>query len=173
MVAPTMKKTVVREGALAIVLTALLAPAAPLPALAADAFPLVSPDLPPAADTAWPGGTIALDIDASDTTRGLYRVTETIPLAPGTRQLALLLPDWLPGRHGPDNTPAELVDLRITVDGRPVSWRRDPVETSAFHVDLPERAGVVVARFVHTSPLQPGEGRVTMSDTMLTSSGST
>ncbi|MCW1431557.1 M61 family metallopeptidase [Novosphingobium sp. JCM 18896] len=123
--------------------------------------------VPDPQDVAWPGGTIRLDIDASDTQRGAYRVTETIPLAAGTRKIALLLPQWLPGNHGPRGPLAELADLRFTVDGKPVVWRRDPVEVYAFHVDLPEGARELVAKFAHTSPLQTSEGRITVTQEML------
>ena len=44
--------------------------------------------------------------------------------------------------------------LRLSVDGRPVAWERDPVEVYAFHVDLPAGARELVAKFIHTSPLQ-------------------
>jgi hypothetical protein len=84
------------------------APPKPLPAPKPVAVPRSAPmavpivqTLPDAADVAYPGGTIALDIDASDTARGAFRVTETIPLAAGTRELTLLLPRWNPGQHGP------------------------------------------------------------------------
>jgi len=122
--------------------------------------------VPDAVDAPYPG-TIQLDIDATDLQRGLYRVTETIPVAPGTRRLTLLLPEWHPGKHGPRGTMAELVDLTFTAGGQRLSWTRDPVEVFAFHVDLPEGASQVVARFVHTSPLQSSEGRVTMSQRLL------
>lgn len=128
---------------------------------------MTSPAIPDPVDTPWAGGTIQLDIDASDVTRGTYRVTETIPVAAGTRRLTLLFPQWLPGNHGPSGPLAELVDLRFMVDGKPVAWQRDPVEVHAFHVDLPAGARQVVARFIHTSPLQSSEGRVTMTPEML------
>jgi predicted metalloprotease with PDZ domain len=135
------------------------------------AVPIVGA-VPDAQDTAYPGGTIGLDIDARDTQRGVYRVTETIPVAPGARRLTLLYPQWLPGNHGPRGPLAELVDLRFSVGGKPVAWVRDPVEVYAFHIDLPAgdvSAGAreVVAKFIHTSPLQPSEGRVTMTPEML------
>ncbi|HKX77699.1 MAG TPA: peptidase M61 [Novosphingobium sp.] len=123
--------------------------------------------IPDAVDTPYPGGTITLDIDASDVARGIYRVTQTIPLAPGSNRLTLLLPKWLPGNHGPRGPIAELVDLRLTVDGRPVSWRRDPVDVHAFHVDLPAASRRLTARFLHTSPLRGSDGRVTMTPEML------
>lgn len=130
------------------------------------AVPIV-PSVPDAADVPYPGGAITLDIDASDTMRGAYRITETIPLAAGTRKITLLFPQWLPGNHGPRGPLAELVDLRFTIDGKPVAWTRDPVEVYAFHVDLPAGARELVARFVHTSPLQSSEGRITMTQEML------
>ena len=163
-----------------LTIAAALATALFLPsAAAAQSVPPSSPiavpitqTVPDPADVPYPGGTIGLDIDASDTQRGTYRVTETIPLAPGARSLTLLFPQWLPGNHGPRGPLAELVDIRFTVDGKPVTWRRDPVEVYAFHVELPAsetsgRARELVAKFIHTSPLQSSEGRITMTPEML------
>ena len=130
------------------------------------AVPIVR-TVPDPADTPWPGGAILLDIDASDTQRGVFRVTQTIPIAPGTARLTLLLPEWLPGHHAPRGDLAGLADLRFTADGKPVSWKRDPVEVFAFHVDLPAGTRTLVAKFVHTSPLQPSEGRIVMTPEML------
>ncbi|WEK45683.1 MAG: peptidase M61 [Candidatus Andeanibacterium colombiense] len=122
--------------------------------------------IPDAADTPYPG-TIALDIDASDTRRGIYHVTETIPVAPATRELTLLLPEWIPGKHAPRGPINLLGDIHFTVDGKAVRWTRDPLQVYAFHVALPEGAQEVVARFVHTSPLVATEGRITMTPEML------
>jgi len=156
---------------------ALLAPLLPISLLAAPApaqqpppaqpvaIPLVH-QVPEARDTPYPG-TLAIAIDATDTARGLYRVTETIPVAPGTRRLTLLLPQWHPGKHSPAGTMAEIADLRFLAADRPLAWTRDPLEPFAFHVDVPEGTPAITARFVHTSPLQPSEGRVTMSADLL------
>lgn len=119
------------------------------------------------ADTAYPGGTMRLSIDATDTVRGLYRVRQIIPVSPGTERITLLYPQWLPGHHAPRGPIAELVDLRFTADGKPVSWKRDPLEVYAFHLELPAGTREVTARFIHTSPLRPVEGRVTMTPEML------
>jgi predicted metalloprotease with PDZ domain len=137
------------------------------PALAAPMAVAIERTVPDPADTPFPGSSIALDIDATDTRRGIYRVTQTIPLAPGTRRITLLFPQWLPGNHAPRGPLAELVDLRFAADGKPARWTRDPLEVYAFHVDLPEGARELVARFVHTSPLQGSEGRITMTQEML------
>ena len=78
--------------------------------------PVPMPDAVPAArDVPYPG-TIRLDVDASDTGRGIYRVVETIPVRPGP--LTLLYPQWLPGNHGPSGPIASLAGLRITANGK-------------------------------------------------------
>jgi predicted metalloprotease with PDZ domain len=136
---------------------------------AGQSMPMTVP-LPPvlleAADTPYPG-TIGLAIDASDVNRAIYRVTETIPVEAGMLQLTLLLPKWLPGNHGPTGAVSLLSDLRFSASGKPVTWTRDAVDAFAFHLDLPEGTRTVEARFVHTSPLMPAEGRVTMTREML------
>ncbi len=141
----------------------------PTPLAAQNSAPAAVPlvrTVPDAKDVPYPG-TIKLDIDASDTARGLYRVTQTIPVTPGTRTLTMLYPQWLPGTHGPRGPLAELVDLTFTAGGRTLEWKRDPLEVYAFHVTLPEGVSEVVARFVHTSPLQASEGRITMTPDMV------
>lgn len=130
------------------------------------AVPIVQ-SVPDAADTPYPGGVIALDIDASDTQRGVFRVTQTIPVAPGAMRLTLLYPEWLPGKHAPRGPIAELADLRFLADGKPARWIRDPVDVYAFHVELPAATRALTARFIHTSPLQPSEGRIVMTPEML------
>lgn len=130
------------------------------------AVPIVA-TVPDAVDAPYPGGTMQLDIDASDTVRGVYRVTQTIPVASGTTKLTLLLPEWLPGNHAPRGPMAELVDLTFTAGGQKLDWKRDRVEVNAFHVTLPAGAKDVTARFIHTSPLQSSEGRISMTQEML------
>jgi predicted metalloprotease with PDZ domain len=149
-----------------LVLLALAVPAyaqdksAPVAAELTDATPLP-------ADTAYPGGTIDLKIDATDTRRAIYRVTETIPVAKGARELTLLFPEWLPGNHaarGPINLVSE---IRFFADGKPLAWKRDPLDVYAFHLQLPPGTREVTAKFLHTSPITGSEGRVTMTQEML------
>lgn len=131
----------------------------PMQAALNDATPLP-------ADTPWPGGTIDLNIDASDTVRGLYKVTETIPVAPGTSELTLLFPKFIPGKHaarGPINL---LADVQFFADGKPLAWMRDPLDVYAFHLSLPAGTKAVTAKFVHTSPLESKEGRISMTQEM-------
>jgi len=122
--------------------------------------------IPAARDVPFPG-TIGLTIDASDVTRGVFRVVETVPVPPGESELILQLPEWLPGKHGPRGAMNLIADVRFEVDGKPAPWRRDPIETYAFRIALPTGAKEVTARFVYTSPLQTSEGRIVMTREML------
>ena len=117
-------------SAIAVIALAFAAPAISTSLSAPMAVPL-SRAVPDAADTPYPGGTMRLDIDATDITRGAYRVTQTVPVAPGTKRLTLMLPQWLPGNHGPRGTMAELVDLQFFAGSQKLSWKRDPVEVFA------------------------------------------
>ncbi|HMO68217.1 MAG TPA: peptidase M61 [Novosphingobium sp.] len=148
-------------AAAALLLTALAAPAAPAQQ------PMQALSIPDTADTPWPGGPMTLDVDASDIARGVFRVNQTVPLAPGTRRITLLYPEWEPGHHAPRGPISQIVDLHFSVGGQPVAWRRDPVELYAFHIDLPEGARELAIRFLHPPPLQPSEGRVMVSDEIL------
>lgn len=132
---------------------------------APQATPL-PPAIPAAQDVPFPG-TIALEIDATDLERAVYRVRQTVPVPPGMREMVLLLPEWIPGKHAPRGPINLLADLRFEVDGHPAEWTRDPVEVHAFRVPLPDGAREVTASFVHTSPLQTSEGRITMTREML------
>src|SRR5690606_3070157 len=122
--------------------------------------------IPAARDVPFPG-TIGLTIDASDVTRGVFRVVETIPVPAGETELILQLPEWLPGKHAPRGAMNLIADVRFEVDGKPAAWARDPIETYAFRVALPSGAKEVTARFVYTSPLQASEGRIVMTREML------
>lgn len=123
--------------------------------------------VPDAADVPYPGGSLTLDVDASDTQRGAFRVVQTIPLAPGASRITMLLPQWLPGNHAPRGQPGEINALKFFADGKPALWKRDPVEVHAYHVDLPAGARNLVARFTVTTPLQASEGRIVMTQEML------
>ena len=112
-------------------------------------------------------GTIRLSVDATDIARRIFRVTEVIPVAPGTRRLTLLFPQWLPGNHAPNGRVDDLVGLVFTANGAPLGWTRDPVATHAFHLDLPANVSEVTAKFDYVSPTRPDQGRVVMTPDML------
>ena len=155
--------------AVAPLIAALFLSTSPLTAQVPRTAPLALPiigTIPAAQDVAYPG-TMDLDIDATDVVRGVYRVTQTIAVKPGSDDLVLLLPQWLPGNHSPTGNPAQINDIRFSANGKPLTWRRDTVDVFAFHVAIPDGVREVTAKFVHTSPLQTSEGRITMTREML------
>ena len=133
---------------------------------ATNSFPQAVPvtiNVPDARDVPYPG-VIALDVDVSDLATGATRVTEKIPVAAGTTQLALLLPEWIPGNHSASGKPAELVGVHFVSDGKELTWHRDPVDVYAYMVDLPAGTREVTAHMIHTPALkaEPGD-RVTVT----------
>jgi len=123
--------------------------------------------VPHAVDTPYPGGTIALDIDASDLQNAVWHVTERIPVAAGTREITLLFPQWLPGHHSGYGPIYQIADLHFFVGGKELDWDRDAYNVYAFHLKLPEGTGQVVAKFVDTTPLRGSEGRIVVTQEML------
>ncbi len=142
---------------------------ADIPVVDGRSAPAATPNvstIPAAADIAYPG-TIELAIDATDVTRGLFKVSQTIPVAGGTSDLVLLIPRWLPGNHAASGTASLVQNIRFMAGSRTLEWRRDPVDVFAFHVTVPDGVREVTASFVHTSPLQTAEGRITVTREML------
>ena len=122
--------------------------------------------IPAAQDIAWPGGTIQLDIDATDTERGIFRVHETIPVA-SAGHMVLLYPKWLPGNHSPTGQIEKLAGLVIRAGGRTVPWTRDPVDVFAFHIDVPQGARRLDLEFQFLSATKGDQGRITMTPNLV------
>ncbi|WP_070156297.1 M61 family metallopeptidase [Sphingobium phenoxybenzoativorans] len=129
------------------------------------ALPVVE-TVPQPRDAPYPGGTIKLEVDVTDTVRRIFRVKETIPVA-SSGPLTLMMPQWLPGNHAPRGQIEKLNGLRITANGKDVPWTRDPLDVYAFHVSVPEGARSVVAEFEFLSATAPNQGRVVVTDKML------
>jgi predicted metalloprotease with PDZ domain len=117
-------------------------------------------------DVAYPGGVITLEIDATDTARGIFRGRERIPLA-NDEPITLLYPQWLPGNHAPRGPLNLFAGLEVRANGERLAWRRDPVNVYAFHVDPPAGARELEVTFQFLSPTQTTQGRVVMTPTML------
>ena len=151
----------------AVSLFALAAPAlAQVPAgnTAPQPVPYVDP-IPPARDIPFPG-VITLDVDATDTQRGIFRVRETIPV-PQAGRMTLLYPKFLPGNHAPRGEIEKLAGLVIRANGRVLPWTRDPVDVYAFHIDVPEGARRLDVEFQFLSATKPDQGRVVVTPTMI------
>jgi predicted metalloprotease with PDZ domain len=146
----------------ALLLAAAPAATAQVPGNSAPQAVPLSRTIPDAHDVPYPG-VVRLDVDATDTTRAVYRVKQTFPVPQGARELILQLPQWLPGNHGPRGPLNQLADIRFEAGGKQLTWTRDRLEIYAFHIALPAGAREVTATFVHTSPLQSNEGRISMT----------
>ncbi len=99
-------------------------------------------------------GVIALTVDATDIAHKLFGVREDIPVQQsGT--MTLLYPRWESASHGPSVSVVSLAGLDVRADGKSVAWRRDPVDTNAFHIDVPNGARTVQVTFQIVT--QPGD----------------
>ena len=123
------------------------------------------PPTPEPRDVPYPG-VITLDVDATDVTRGIFRVRERMPVAVAG-PLVLLYPEWLPGKHAPRGPINLLSGIEIRAGGEQLDWRRDPVNVYAFHVDVPQGADALDITFQFVSPTQTNQGRVAVTREML------
>jgi predicted metalloprotease with PDZ domain len=110
-------------------------------------------------------GVIRLAVDASDVTRHIFRVRETIPVESGA--LTLLYPKWGPGTHGPVGRIDSLAGLMIRANGERVEWARDTVDVYAFHLIVPAGARSLDVEFQFLSATDDNQGRIVMTPEML------
>ena len=124
--------------------------------------------MPPAIDAprdvSYPG-TIRLQVDATDITRHIFRVKESIPVHGG--EMTLLYPKWLPGNHSPTGRIDAVAGLVIQAGRKRVEWTRDPVDVFAFHVNVPAGADTLDIEFQFLTSGTGNEGRVVMTPEML------
>lgn len=112
-------------------------------------------------------GPIHLTVNVTNTTDRVEHAHEVIPVVPGSKQMILLYPEWLPGDHEPDGPIKMLGGIVTTVDGHRVQWVRDRVNMYAFHVPLPPGAKTVGLDFDYLSPIKPSAGRIEMSNALV------
>ena len=109
-------------------------------------------------------GPIELTVELTNTVDRIEKVNENIPVEPGTREMVLLYPEWIPGAHEPSGPVDCLAGIVTTVDGKRVQWVRDRVNMYAFHVPLSAGAKTVGLDFDYLSPIKPSAGRIEISD---------
>src|SRR6476646_12291366 len=90
--------------------------------------------VPAARDVPYPG-TVDLTIDATDVTRGIFKIHERVPVA-AAGDLVLLYPKWLPGHHSPSGQINKVAGFRATAGGKELEWVRDNLDVYAFHVTV-------------------------------------
>lgn len=142
----------------------LLATAATAQNSAPQPLPFVE-RIPEARDVPYPG-TMMVKVDATDVQRAIYRVRQTIPVA-RSGPMTLLMPAWLPGKHAARGEIEKLTGLKITAGGKPVLWKRDPVDVWAFHIDVPAGARQLDLSFQFTGATKADQGRVSIAPNML------
>ena len=120
--------------------------------------------IPPPQDTPYPG-TIQLHVDASDTTQGIFRVHEMIPVQAG--ELTLFYPQWIPGDHEPSGPIDKLAGLTITANGKPLAWTRYKYDVYAFKLDVPQGVSSIDVQFQYLSAGSRGQGPIEMTPDML------
>jgi predicted metalloprotease with PDZ domain len=126
---------------------------------------LVHAEVPAPQDVPYAPGMLKIEVDATNLSQRIFRIKETIPVQAGP--LVLLYPKWVPGGHSPRNPMDDIAGLTFTANGRKLDWKRDTLETSAFHLDVPEGVTEIVADFDYLTPTGPGQGRVVMTPNML------
>jgi predicted metalloprotease with PDZ domain len=126
--------------------------------------------VPAPQDTPYAPGAITVAVDATDLAQRVFKVRETIPVAAG--ELTLLYPQWLPGNHSPSGPIDKLAGVTFstnagTAAGKPLAWKRDPLNVYAFHLDIPAGVQSIVAQYQYLTPTDSTQGRIVMTPNML------
>ncbi len=110
----------------------------------------------------WPQApsreTILLEVDATDTSRGILAIHETLAVHPG--KVNLRFAKWIPGNHSASGPLVNVAGLRFNVGRRSLPWVRDQVDPYLFSTTIPPREGTLEISFVYLSPLEQSRGRV-------------
>lgn len=137
------------------------------PALPAQAQAHAQDPAPAAAlsSVPWPG-RLEVAVDATDVARRVFNVSQRLSVTPGL--LTLRLPRWLPGYHWPEGDAARLAGLFVqTAAGQRLRWRRQPLDTLAFDVQVPEGVDELQLQFQFLGAHSPEAGRVTITPELL------
>ncbi|HEX3989632.1 MAG TPA: peptidase M61, partial [Acetobacteraceae bacterium] len=110
-------------------------------------------------------GNIRLEVDATDVTRHIFSVHETIPVRAGP--VLLFYPKWIPGTHAPGGQIAGLAGLVIKAGEQRIEWARDTEDVYAFHVSVPHGTTQLDVQFQFLSAGEGGDGRVVTTPEML------
>lgn len=135
----------------------------------APLFLLVTPaqaqTIPDARDIPYPSPML-LNVDATDTAQGIFRVQQTIPVAQAG-PMVLLFPEWLPGNHAPRGQIEKLAGLTIKAGGKVLQWKRDAKDVYAFHIDVPSGTRQLDVSFQFLSATEENQGRIVVTQEMM------
>lgn len=96
---------------------------------------------------------ILLKVDARDVSHRVLHATLHIPAPPGP--LKLVYPKWIPGEPGPSGPISDLTGLKMTAEGQPVAWQRDPLDHYTFQLKVPTGADAVDVALDFLLPSDP------------------
>jgi len=116
--------------------------------------------VPPVRTTPYPG-VMTLDVDATDLDHKVFNVKQSVPVQPGP--LTLYYPRWLPGTHSATGNVSRLAGLRMTALGQPLDWKRDPLDSHSFQVNVPAGAATLQVEFQFLSPLDKSTSRMVVT----------
>jgi predicted metalloprotease with PDZ domain len=157
-----------RSVALALILSSCLTGAAAaqlVPPLNSKPEVYAKPTrVPSARDVPFPG-TVQLTVDATDVTRGIFRIKQRVPVV-AAGDMVLLYPKWVPGGHSPRGDIKNVTGIRFSANGQPLKWMRDPLDVFAFHITVPQGATAVDVEFQYVSSTAENQGRTVMTPEM-------
>lgn len=99
---------------------------------------------------AAPPRPLELAVDATDAPRGVFHSRMVIPAAPGP--LTLAYPKWVQGEHAPSGPIMQVAGFTVSANGKPLPWRRDPLEMFLVKVEVPAGAREVEVTLDYLSP---------------------
>lgn len=108
-------------------------------------------------------GAMTLAVTATDTDHQIFAVHETIPVQQAG-DVVLLYPQWETGSHAPTASAIELAGLVVHVDGHRTAWHRDPFNSHAFRVVVPDGAKTMALDFQFLAPRRAALLRANMVD---------
>jgi len=120
--------------------------------------------IPAARDVPHPG-TLQLTVDASDVTRGIFRIHERVPVI-GAGDLVMLHPKWVPGGHTPRGDIKNITGFRPSANGKPLDWVRDDLDVTAFHISVPAGVTAVDLDYQYVTPTGKSMGRIVATPDM-------
>jgi len=113
--------------------------------------------IPTARDVPYPG-TLQLTVDASDVTRGIFKIHEHVPV-PGAGDFVMLYPKWIPGGHTPRGDIKNITGFRPSANGKPLDWVRDDLEVTAFHINVPTGTTAIDLDYQYVTATDSNQGR--------------
>jgi predicted metalloprotease with PDZ domain len=143
------------SAAMAGWLLSAAAGASPGPQPTAAIVPVPAPQ-----DRPYPG-VMSVAVDLRDLDRRIVHIHERISgIGPNP---VLLYPQWLPGGHAPEGPIDKIAGIKVSADGAPVAWMRDPVNVFAFRLQGAAHLKAIDVDFDYLSPTSPKVGPADMS----------